>query len=47
MTCQSLEVWKFVGRPMTKEENREDYWDIEQLDHRSEEAAVIPEDGGE
>jgi hypothetical protein len=36
-----------VGRPMTKEENRDDYWDIEQLDQRSEEAEVIPEDGGE
>jgi hypothetical protein len=36
-----------VGRPMTKEENRDDCWDIEQLDQRSEEAEVIPEDGGE
>jgi hypothetical protein len=36
-----------VGRPMTKEENRDDYWDIEQLDHRSDEVEVIPEDGGE
>jgi hypothetical protein len=32
---------------MIKEENRGDYWDIEQLDQRSEEAEVIPEDGGE
>jgi hypothetical protein len=32
---------------MIKEENRDDYWDIEQLDQRSEEAEVIPEDGGE
>jgi hypothetical protein len=32
---------------MTKEENRDDYWDIEQLNQRSEEAEVIPEDGGE
>jgi hypothetical protein len=32
---------------MTKEENRDDCWDIEQLDQRSEEAEVIPEDGGE
>jgi hypothetical protein len=36
-----------VGRPLVKEENREDYWDIEQLDQRSEGAEVISEDGGE
>jgi hypothetical protein len=36
-----------VGRPQVKEENREDYWDIEQLDQRSDGAEVIPEDGGE
>jgi hypothetical protein len=36
-----------VGRPPVKEENREDYWDIEQLDQRSDGAEVISEDGGE
>jgi hypothetical protein len=36
-----------VGRPPVKEENREDYWDIEQLDQRSDRAEVISEDGGE
>lgn len=36
-----------VGQPPVKEENREDYWDIEQLDQRSDGAEVISEDGGE
>lgn len=36
-----------VGRPMTKEENRDDYWDIERLDQSSDEAGMILEDGGE
>ena len=36
-----------VGRPMTKEENRDDYWDVERLDQRLDEAEVISEDGGE
>jgi hypothetical protein len=36
-----------VGRPMAKEENRDDYWDIERLDQRSDEAGSITEDGGE
>lgn len=36
-----------VGRPMTKEEDRADYWDIERLDQNSEEAGMISEDGRE
>jgi hypothetical protein len=36
-----------VGRPPVKEKNREDCWDIEQLDQRSDGAEVISEDGGE
>lgn len=36
-----------VGRPMTKEENRDDHWDIERLDQSSEEVGMISEDGGE
>ena len=36
-----------VGRPMTKEENRDDYWDIERLDQSSDGAGMISEDGGE
>lgn len=36
-----------VGKPMTKEENRYDYWDIERLDQSSDEAGMILEDGGE
>lgn len=36
-----------VGRPLTKDGNRDDYWDIEQLDRRSEEGEVISDDGGE
>ena len=36
-----------VGRPMTKEENRDDHWDIERLDQSSDEAGMISEDGGE
>ena len=36
-----------VGRPMTKEENRDDHWDIERLDQISDEAGMISEDGGE
>lgn len=35
-----------VGRPMTKEGNRDDYWDIEKLDQRSDEGEGLPEDGG-
>lgn len=35
-----------VGRPLVKEENREDYWDIEQLDQRAEEEEVMVEDDG-
>ena len=26
-----------VGRPMTKEENKDDYWDVERLDQISDE----------
>ena len=36
-----------VGRPMTKEGNRDDYWDIEKLDQRSSEVEVVSENGGE
>ena len=36
-----------VGRPMTKEETRDDYWDIERLDQSSDEAGMISDDGGE
>ena len=36
-----------VGRPMTKEESRDGYWDIEQLDQGSDEADAISEDEGE
>ena len=36
-----------VGRPMTTEENRDDYWDIERLDQSSDEVGMISEDGGE
>ena len=32
---------------MTKEENREDYWDVERLYQNSEEAGVVSKDGGE
>ena len=35
-----------VGRPLVKEENREDYWDIEQLDQRAEKEEVMVEDDG-
>lgn len=35
-----------VGRPLVKEENGEDYWDIEQLDQRAEEEEVMVEDDG-
>ena len=36
-----------VGRPMTKEENRDDYWDIGRLDQSSDGLGMISEDGGE
>jgi hypothetical protein len=36
-----------VGRPMTKEENSDDYWDIGRLDQSSDEAGMRSEDGGE
>ena len=36
-----------VGRPMTKEENRDDYWDIGRLDQSSDDAGILSEDGGE
>ena len=36
-----------VGRSMTKEENRDDHWDIERLDQSSDEAGMISQDGGE
>lgn len=36
-----------VGRPMTKEENRDDYWDIERLDQVSDEGEGILRDGEE
>ena len=36
-----------VGRLMTKEGNRDDYWDIEKLDQRSSEVEVVSENGGE
>jgi len=36
-----------VGRPMTKEENRNDHWDIKRLDQSSDEAGMILENGGE
>ena len=35
-----------VGRPMTKEENRDDCWDIGRLDQSSDETGMISEDGG-
>lgn len=36
-----------VGRPMAKEENRDDYWEIARLDHSSDEMGMISEDVGE
>ena len=36
-----------VGRPMTKEENKDDYWDIERLDQALDEGHGIPRDGEE
>jgi hypothetical protein len=36
-----------VGRPLIKEGNKEDYWDIEQLDRRAEEDEVMVGDEGE
>ena len=36
-----------VGRPMTKEENRDDYWDIERLDQILDEGEGILRDGEE
>jgi len=36
-----------VGRPMTKEESRDDYWDIERLEQSSDKAGIISEEGGE
>ena len=36
-----------VGRPMIKEENRDDCWDIGRLDQSSDETGLISEDGGE
>ena len=35
-----------VGRPLIKEGNKEDYWDIEQLDRRVEEEEAMVEDTG-
>lgn len=36
-----------VGRPLIKEGNKEDYWDIEQLDRRVEEEGEMVGDDGE
>ena len=36
-----------VGRPMTKEENRDDYWDIERRDQALDEGEGILRDGEE
>ena len=36
-----------VGRPLIKGDNREDCWDIEQLDWRAEEEEVMVGDDGE
>ena len=36
-----------VGRPLTKEGNKEDYWDIKQLARRAEEGEVMVGDDGE
>jgi hypothetical protein len=36
-----------VGRPMTKEENRDDYWDMERLDQALDEGEGILRDGEE
>ena len=36
-----------VGRPIAKEENRDDYWDIERLDQALDEGEGILRDGKE
>ena len=36
-----------VGRPLVKEENKDDYWDIERMDQRLGEEDVMMGDGGE
>lgn len=36
-----------VGRPLTKEGNKDDYWDIQRMDHTAEEEEVMMGDGGE
>jgi hypothetical protein len=36
-----------VGRPMAKEEDRDDYWDIERLDQSSDEAEMTSKEGRE
>ena len=36
-----------VGRPLIKEGNKEDWWDIEQLDRRAEEEEVMVGNEGE
>lgn len=36
-----------VGRPLVKEENKDDYWDVEQLDQESGKEEVMVADGGQ
>lgn len=48
----TVEVLRFignteVGRPLIREGNKEDYWDIEQLDRRAEEEEEMMGDEGE